>query len=93
MNGVELRSAPHLLLLPCMERRRISDRRTLLGGGRRDIDVQPNDRNGCIQMAQQVARLRTAVETIAPALQQQAEAFRALVDAIQGLTAQRHKPQ
>jgi hypothetical protein len=75
-----------------MERRRITDRRTVLGGGRRDIDIQPHDRNGYVQIAQQVARLRTVVEAIAPAMEQHADAIRALVDAVQALTAERHKP-
>jgi hypothetical protein len=74
-----------------VERREITDRRTLLGGGRRDTDAQPNDPNGCMQTAQQVARLRTVVETIAPAMQQHAEAVRSLVNAVQGLTAQHRK--
>jgi len=75
-----------------MERRRITDRRTFLGGGRRNMDIRPNDGNGYLQMAQQVARLRAVVETIAPAMEQHAAAIRALIDAVQALTAERHKP-
>jgi hypothetical protein len=74
------------------EQRKITDRRTRLGGGRRDTDIQPNDPTGCLQTAQLVGQLAIAVEAIAPAMQQHAEAVRSLVDAVQVLTAERPKP-
>jgi hypothetical protein len=75
-----------------MERRRITDRRTFPGGGLRHIDIRPLDGNGYVEMAQQIARLRSVVETIAPAMEKHADAIRALVDAVQALTAGRQKP-
>ena len=50
------------------------------------------DPERCTQTAQEVAVLKVVVERLAEAMERHAEAVRALVDAVQTLTATRDKP-
>jgi hypothetical protein len=59
---------------------------------RRHNHRDSDDRSDVQAMVREVARLRAVVDELASAMQTHSDAVRALADAVQLLTATRHKP-